>query len=50
MEEKHDCNCSKNEEKHDCNCEENKDKPRSLASCGSNSKGRKKTATNNQWA
>ncbi|PRR79780.1 hypothetical protein CLVI_32260 [Clostridium vincentii] len=37
-------------EKRDNNDSGNKEKPKSLASCGSNSKGKKKTATNNQWA
>lgn len=37
-------------EKNDSNSSGNKEKAKSLASCGSNSKGKKKTATNNQWA
>ena len=37
-------------EKHDSNGSGNKEKAKSLASCGSNSKGKKKSATNNQWA
>ena len=37
-------------EKNDSKSSENKEKAKSLASCGSNSKGKKKTATNNQWA
>jgi len=37
-------------EKKDTNYSEDKEKAKSLASCGSNSKGKKKSATNNQWA
>lgn len=37
-------------EENNVNSSENKEKAKSLASCGSNSKGKKKTATNNQWA
>lgn len=38
------------DEKYDVNNSGKKEKAKSLASCGSNSKGKKKSATNNQWA